>query len=1318
MSDARFGWLARLFLISGTLCCALWFVGSSAAASASSEVLQDETSETEVVTTDGLDDSVEVRFNFKDQTWDEIIDFFSRSTGLPVVRETEVPQGTVTYIYPEPYPLPEALETLNILLQTQGVMVRRERDRLYLQKLSEMQRENIPTFVGKLPSEVTDDQVVTILIPLVNATPSTIAEQLANLVASYGSVTALPRQNAVIVVETAAQIRRIQTIIDEIDREDVENILEYIPVRHSTAVEMVKSLTSLMSERVVKYVVNAKGKQIKVEDEELPGLKITPDERTNAVIVKGTRARIDQLKETILLLDVPQGSVGGARMMRTVSVGRVTPQVAATKLREFYESVSEEMRPTVVALDDVDKITIVGDSTLVEDGITLLSALDDLSAGSSSASARGTELLAITHGTPASVIDAITPMLGSRTSRNLLLLPGPDGASIIVTGPSAEISRVRGILDLIDRPSSVEKAVDFLTLESNDPSRAIQRATSIYNSLHGESDPLYKLKIEFDQSTRGLTLTGGVTAIERFRKALTQAQAMIIAPRTVRQLPVSNVSPSAIQARMQSMAAKLLDPRDGTRFEAPRFESIDELGLLIVESDPGDLEQITALLAQLDVIDAGRRSMMIDLEVARASDVKTQLEAMIEAAPIVVSGRTMPAPTITEIEQINALRVLGDEETLAFIGRYAAELDTIEMADMPPMRFLQVRTADVQNLARSLTQGYAMRSAEERASKPVRIEPDLQTNSLVIIAHPEVFEEIASIVTQLNDVNRLDAEDREIRIFPLRVARAEELARTLDDMFPQPPLPRDSRGRPRPELQLPREVVVRADRQTNSIIVDAPTQRMAGFQKLVDQLDRTQLADESEIRTWKLLRSELESVARTLTRIADSGGFGSTDAAGSASVMISTEPASGTLLVSGPPEVFAQIDEIITALEADDATPRTGLRFFRLQTARAAELEPLVREILSARLREEIPGGDAQLDGLLEVSSDRKTNMLIIQAPESVMPIAGEVIEQLDSGKGVLADPVVRVRALNFADPSIVAQALRETLPTVTSPVTGSPIEMRFVAARGSNALIMVGLTEDLDLVDAMIEPLDATPSTDAVDAQTFELKHAEAREIAPIIERMLVDQINNDPRVLIERIRRSRGQVAGVPRIKVDSDPRTNSLLVSGPKQMVVLARSLIEKLDRPEDSAGRVQITFTPKNADPARLVPMIERVATAAGIGIGRPELELVAIPEAGTILVFGSQDDVTQVSQLLTELDARSAMPSVDLKIVEVTYADGAAIASTLQRLLSDRSRWPATLRNAIASGMTVDAPTVSLENGTNRLLVTAHIGCWRRHTGCW
>ena len=39
-----------------------------------------------------------IRFAFKGQSWDQILDYFSRTTGLPVVRETEVPKGAVDYI--------------------------------------------------------------------------------------------------------------------------------------------------------------------------------------------------------------------------------------------------------------------------------------------------------------------------------------------------------------------------------------------------------------------------------------------------------------------------------------------------------------------------------------------------------------------------------------------------------------------------------------------------------------------------------------------------------------------------------------------------------------------------------------------------------------------------------------------------------------------------------------------------------------------------------------------------------------------------------------------------------------------------------------------------------------------------------------------------------------------------------------------------------------------------------------------------------------------------------------------------------------------
>jgi hypothetical protein len=71
----------------------------------------------------------------------------------------------------------------------------------------------------------------------------------------------------------------------------------------------------------------------------------------------------------------------------------------------------------------------------------------------------------------------------------------------------------------------------------------------------------------------------------------------------------------------------------------------------------------------------------------------------------------------------------------------------------------------------------------------VDIQADAATNTLIVSAHPEVLPEIEQIIEDLNDAQAYDSEGREIRIFPLKVARAEELAKTIDAMYPEPPMP-------------------------------------------------------------------------------------------------------------------------------------------------------------------------------------------------------------------------------------------------------------------------------------------------------------------------------------------------------------------------------------------------------------------------------------------------------------------------------------------------------------------------------------------------
>src|SRR5690606_21986940 len=106
-------------------------------------------------------------------------------------------------------------------------------------------------------------------------------------------------------------------------------------------------------------------------------------------------------------------------------------------------------------------------------------------------------------------------------------------------------------------------------------------------------------------------------------------------------------------------------------------------------------------------------------------------------------------------------------------------------------------------------------------------------------------------------------------------------------------------------------------------------------------------------------------------------------------------------------------------------------------------------------------------------SADRKSNTLIISAPEAVMPVAEQVIRQLDDSVSSLGDPVVRVRPVRYANAASLSATLNAALVGVISKATGEPMSVKLVPAPDASAILMVGLEPDLAEVEQLIEPLD-----------------------------------------------------------------------------------------------------------------------------------------------------------------------------------------------------------------------------------------------------
>ncbi|MFZ9880902.1 MAG: secretin N-terminal domain-containing protein, partial [Phycisphaerales bacterium] len=1201
-----------------------------------------------------------------------------------VVRETEVPKGTVDYIYPKDYSLDEALRTLNVLLQTQNVMLRDEGTRLFLQKLDDMKRENVPTYVGTLPAQVSDDQIVTVLLPLLNAQAKPVAEQLKNLIASYGSVTALEQQNAVLVVETAAQIRRLQKLIDELDRQDVENIIEFIPIRNTKASLLMQSLQALMGERVVEYVVNpADGKRVKIEENRVAGLVIAADDRTNSIVARGAKAKIDQLRQTIDLLDIPAANdaaptASGGRGMKTFEVPKVKAASAKERLDQLFVGYPADKKPTIVALPEANRVTVVGDLGSIDDAERLVNEMEGFDASRAPAKpsatvrerARGDRAVAaleLESASPEAILAAVKSLLSKRQQDEIALVAGPDGRTLLVAADSADIAGVRAIVETLDRPQNVERQVRLMRVTSADAEASVTRARELYEQQTPAADASRSLRIELDAKSRELVLVGSAQGIARFTELLNQVDATRAIDRETRQVSLASTLPSAVAPQLRELAKQVLDPRDGTVFTPPSIEPVDALKQLIVSGTPAQVAQVQQLAAGLDrpnrdayafraipvpgvdaarlvdraaaifaqlakgapegdrdlpqvevdassgaLLVSGRReavasyeqalaqarlllppprtAKLVPMKAALAADVAAKLGPLLASAAPVDPSRTVAPAEIRVVEPTNALYVVGEAPQVAMIESFIADLDVASAEALPPLRLLQLRGGDAPQIATMLTQRYGARAPDERRAKPVRVEADSTTNTLVVTAHADVFDEIRSFVDDINRAGEnAGAPARETFVVALKAAKAADLAAALDRLYPAPPVPLDARGRPLPHLQKPKEVFVAADAVTNSLIVEAPTERRASFVQLVETLDRTPLPPQAELRTYRVERGDLERIAGSLRDLAARGMLSkpATDGTKPVEVLVQTEAASRTLIVAGDATTFEKTEALLKQLQA--VPVKRGVRVIDAGAADPAQV--VAKAMKLAGIEPPAEGADPAV----ATEIDAANGTIVASGEEEPLARFADSCRQLLAATSPSAD--VRVGALTHAKAADAKAYLDGLANSRLGQTAGFAREPAIEVLERTNSLLVAADARQHELLAVLVRNLDV-PSGTTPPLRILQLRTADAATLAQALN--------------ASYMQRSLEEKAAKP-VQVSAEPQTNALIVAAHPDVLPEIQKIVEELNgssRQSASDREIRI-FSLKVARAAELAKTIDEMYPPPPVPVdprGRPRPEL--------------------------------------------------------------------------------------------------------------
>lgn len=215
---------------------------------------------------------------------------------------------------------------------------------------------------------------------------------------------------------------------------------------------------------------------------------------------------------------------------------------------------------------------------------------------------------------------------------------------------------------------------------------------------------------------------------------------------------------------------------------------------------------------------------------------------------------------------------------------------------------------------------------------------DDRTNSIVIFASRPKINTVLKLVEKL-DIDTTP--EVRAKVFTLKFADAQLVATQLNSLFEQPsggstnsPFGRMGGGQTRATpgandyAGLKQNTVV-ADVRTNSVIVTATEQNMKQFEDMVKELDApTVLSDIT--RTFQLKYATAPTIAQTLTQLfrgSSQSRFsfadlfsGNSSRAGDPvaslrNITVVADQKSNTLLITGPPQTFSMVENIINQLD-------------------------------------------------------------------------------------------------------------------------------------------------------------------------------------------------------------------------------------------------------------------------------------------------------------------------------------------------------------------------------------------------------------------
>lgn len=243
-------------------------------------------------------------FDYKDAPIADVVNAIGRLTGKNFIFEQNL-TGKITIMAPRKVTVAEAWQAFLSALSMNGMTVVPAGKFLKIRKIDDAKSDSIETYAGAYYPN--GDQLITRIVRLKYINADDVQKTFQNVIKSkQGQMAAYEKTNSLIITDLGSNIERIMLVLEELDKPGFEEQLKVITIKNAKAKDIAELITKIINKGENKNQNTFRpASRFGEKDKDESLSLVSPDERTNSIIVVGNSQGIARIVKLVQQLDYP-----------------------------------------------------------------------------------------------------------------------------------------------------------------------------------------------------------------------------------------------------------------------------------------------------------------------------------------------------------------------------------------------------------------------------------------------------------------------------------------------------------------------------------------------------------------------------------------------------------------------------------------------------------------------------------------------------------------------------------------------------------------------------------------------------------------------------------------------------------------------------------------------------------------------------------------------------------------------------------------------------------------------------------------------------